>query len=998
MSPASDLPPEIEHITVGYQPVSTLISRLCQGTFNDLRDVINAMAEMPVAPPRNGVTSGHHHIAVNGSGDDSPANVGKKMRLMKFAQDRRAQFIKALVLTQWSRQSAEVSKVIDLKVWLDRQRSYYDEAWYWLGDMKRSLAPAKMPNPDLKTALEALSTGKSREYPDLGYIAPKPLTPQEILKALRNINVLLSLRLNLHETIPPTFKNYDIHDGRVTFKIAGEFEIDLSIADEDPKSQFFFIDFRFSFWPSSVEAPSGRIRDEIEAKVNTILQKDGLLGCYKFLHELVLTHKINTLRRQAFDMSRGKWSETLKLELLHRTLVVQYWVGRPGKKNWIELSIVSGDKKDLAGRVIANPISRIVLRGFFQGKEFKELSSNVSLHLHHLNMEHIMEQTMANQISMRLSEIRHGLLQFPLYAQGRLALQQIVAEKPDDCALKIQLTASITVTLKINPQTGRFALQPTWGIFGWVERELNAIQTIGATDAAPTLFRLRCHVTIEEFEGRAVSVGLDRWGEFRIRREDIHRVFPRGSMNFAIFQPMGWKRWVLGMTVSGRGDAWWVIELREEDGSPRRLGGSHQIPIESSTGSIINPTYDFLTRLCTRAAEFVTMFVNARELTQVGIKHTLGNRPSRFHRGGLLRRRRRTRPSLRIPFKDVVLTGRIQKPWAKSSINIACQNISYDFRSVTMSVETQLQRQIPYMGLMESGHDEDVVYNNRSGLLGISIDSRLGQPIVGILKERMYRFQRLFSFLDVLRRYNLAPEMISPGRIMFVYSEQHEYRPQQQQQQQQPRLLAELSFYSGCPLEIRFRRNNPHQRILDFLNKILNDGQGSTGLERTVLLLQITLPLMNVLDEIQEVREDAEDDLEVLVMVRGPGQYQLWYQGHHPCNVTIELRRRRREVMEWYVGLENWPSVAASFPVTLTEGWRRLLEEGSGDGWVGMRTGIVAQVNGIADVIRRINRLMMDHWSVEEAATATTTTTTMMETGGGGGGGAAPVDVITVLD
>ncbi len=167
MSPASDLPPEIEHITVGYQPVSTLISRLCQAAFNELRDVINAMAEMPVAPPRNGVTPGNGQMTVNGAGDDSPANVQKKMRLMKFTQDRRAQFIKALVLTQWSRQSAEVSKVIDLKIWLDRQRSYYDEAWFWLGDMKRSLAPAKMPNPDIDTALEALSTGKSKDYPDV---------------------------------------------------------------------------------------------------------------------------------------------------------------------------------------------------------------------------------------------------------------------------------------------------------------------------------------------------------------------------------------------------------------------------------------------------------------------------------------------------------------------------------------------------------------------------------------------------------------------------------------------------------------------------------------------------------------------------------------------------------------------------------------------------------------------------------------------------------------
>ena len=168
-SQSGDSPPEIEHITVGYQPLSKLIMRLSQETFNDLGEVIEAMSEMPVSQNWNGHVMPNHvnnHVAVNGD-DDSPLNIQKKMRLMKFAQDRRAQFIKVLVLAQWSRQSQEISRVIDLKVWLDRQRYLYDEAWYWLGDLRRSLEPAKMPNPDLRTAMEVLSTGKASWLPDV---------------------------------------------------------------------------------------------------------------------------------------------------------------------------------------------------------------------------------------------------------------------------------------------------------------------------------------------------------------------------------------------------------------------------------------------------------------------------------------------------------------------------------------------------------------------------------------------------------------------------------------------------------------------------------------------------------------------------------------------------------------------------------------------------------------------------------------------------------------
>ena len=170
MSAVDESLPEIEHITVGYQPLSTLIGRLCQETFNNLKEVIDALADAP-GPQSTNPQPASSQLSNQSTSifSDAAASVQKKMRLMKFAQDRRAQFIKCLVLTQWSRQSADVSKVIDLKVWLDRQRSYYDEVWYWLGDMKRSLGPAKMPNPDIPTALESLTTGKASGWPDVSF-------------------------------------------------------------------------------------------------------------------------------------------------------------------------------------------------------------------------------------------------------------------------------------------------------------------------------------------------------------------------------------------------------------------------------------------------------------------------------------------------------------------------------------------------------------------------------------------------------------------------------------------------------------------------------------------------------------------------------------------------------------------------------------------------------------------------------------------------------------
>lgn len=156
------LPPDIEHITFGFLSLSTLITRLVQETFNGLTDVINEMSDMQVLQPGINMpfAPANPHINGNGAIINSHVNVQKKLRMLNFAQEYRVQFIKILVLSNWSRQAQEISKVIDLKIWLDGQMRLFEDATWWMGELKRTLGPRKMPNPDIKTALEALSLAK----------------------------------------------------------------------------------------------------------------------------------------------------------------------------------------------------------------------------------------------------------------------------------------------------------------------------------------------------------------------------------------------------------------------------------------------------------------------------------------------------------------------------------------------------------------------------------------------------------------------------------------------------------------------------------------------------------------------------------------------------------------------------------------------------------------------------------------------------------------------
>jgi len=162
----NDLPSEIVHITEGYIPLSRLLTRLAQQSQNLLESKIMELANMPV--PSAAATNGHSPHTGGRTGNVSPENVMKKAALLQFAQDMHAQWVKALVITDWSRNAEMVSKLVDLKFHLDQQRIKFDTVLDTMINFKRNLAFAQIPAPDTKTAFQVLSTGSGSFMPDVG--------------------------------------------------------------------------------------------------------------------------------------------------------------------------------------------------------------------------------------------------------------------------------------------------------------------------------------------------------------------------------------------------------------------------------------------------------------------------------------------------------------------------------------------------------------------------------------------------------------------------------------------------------------------------------------------------------------------------------------------------------------------------------------------------------------------------------------------------------------
>ena len=939
---SGQLPPEIEHITFGYLSLSSLIRRLAQETFNGLNEVIHDMSEHTSSQSSPHSSSGTR-IQVNGinSEDASQGNIQKKLRMLEFAQQRRQQFIKILVLSKWSRQAEQVGKCIDLKVWLDGQRRIYNDAVAWIGELKRVVEPTKLPNPDLQSALEALSLGRASWLPDLNYLPSRKMTAQELLKALRRINTLLSVRLNIYETIPFPLREFWIRSGRATFRVKDEFELDLSIADQDPSSQLFFVDFRFIFAPASPEVPVGRIRDQIEFKVNELLRKDGLRGCFDFLHDLVLTHKLSILRQEANEMARGHWSDHIKIEAVHRSLVVQYWIQRPGGKNWVEIGVRRGKERDATSLQGSQPVPQIALRWFRAGKEVPK--PTVDLNLGSVSLVTILKQVIARHTWSILAETTSTLRVEPLYRERILKLKQTSsAKEPTDTSLLIQLSPAKAIKVVQEPVTGRFAVLPASQLNMRMERDLNRL-TAPAIDAAGRIANLRCVSVQAEFDMHAQCAGWEPVRSLHLDRETLQRFFPGATPRISFFRKQAWAPgWVLALTTSLQGDATWMVQTMEQkptfepsianvkSGPTVRV--ALRIPRNGLRALLVDPSVENLASIERVLVGMISQYLNTRQLTMEGIPHRL--EPSMVANPGI----RTARLCIRFPFPNDPSNSTTSPSMSRS-----CRNdiIALDYHGIDSPTSSgihiaaaRIQKGIAGIKDLAASLSSTLAFHPSSRAFAFRLVTPVGTTTIPTLVDRLSTIERLFQCLAIIQHRKLGCEIISLTRLAFTYHSD-------------PSMRAMLDLPPDEPMRVSFNSSSPHLRIEDALNTILRARDG--GLTEVLVHLQTTLPLLRQLSSIEDQHQDDGEQVDVLP--RSAEWYELRY--HNPkCRISITLRSRQHGV-KWFIQhLAAQKGEATN--EELDAGMKELLN-GKGDGWKGLKTGIAVSLNSIEDLLRKID-------------------------------------------
>jgi mediator of RNA polymerase II transcription subunit 14 len=758
-----DMPPEIEEVAREYfVGLGTLISRSAQDSWNNLTTVISELSKVRIKPAAQPKIAGTNTVATrNGPPQTNTTdNIEKKEKLLNFAKDQKDVFVKLLVLLDWSKDVEGVSRIIDLNRWLRDRISRYGEVATDIARMKRYLAFIQIPNPDLRTAVEILSGQTASGFSDLGYVPPKPLTNKQALKTLRSLNSLLCTRLTLHEDLPLQLQNYRVHDGRVTFYVKHEFELDVSVLSENFESQFCLADFRFIFSPAA-DLPAGRIFDDLAFAANDVLGKTGLMGCYEFLHEFTLSYKVNVLFKQALELLQGHWSGNLRVELIHRTLVIQYWTNRYEKKSWIEIGIKSGGRKRKAGQSDASKDLSIGVRWMHAGKEIED--ADIELDVHHLSVETLLRQTIAQHTNRMFDKVFDNLTTVPLYEKGELRLDQSAsATEPSDCSIELELARERILKVAIQTVTGAIVMTPTSGLCSQVEADLNRSRSI-VEELPKRLSYLRIKTAEEDLISQAEATGWVILRSFVPSAAEKTKWFSPPVHRTMFLRCPHWEAGhMLAATHSAHGDEWWLLTQENATWTSQLLRIESRHKERQITHAYMRSLQDYCSGV-------IVLQQNARRLNTMSIKCALGNIPPIGTNSKL--------PHITLDFQParldpILKPERLSKDWEQDQLGLSMDDKptddSYIRKVVTVkylgqSLDTGAHLEVigstqhshvdenMLAYLRQTIHSSTVTFRPKEENFSIRITAVIGKPAIEELLRRLLHLETIFACVKAVR-------------------------------------------------------------------------------------------------------------------------------------------------------------------------------------------------------------------------------------------------------
>lgn len=833
-----------------YVPMARLISRAAKTCWSQLITALNELAEIRPPDPQS-ITKRLRPPDQSVINDDSAENQRKKMKLWNFAEDHKRALIKLLVILMWSSKSEDNKLTIALNFEIHAIRSAFSNANDKLNEWIVYIVSRQDACPDLDTAIEVLATGRVADVPDLGFTELKVLREKQMLSTVQRLNRTLTARMVHEAHLPLEMSNWIIHDGRVTFSVSHEFDLDLSVMEEGADAPFMLVDVRFTYRPRP--PISDETHDQLTTITNQGLMQKGLQGAYEFLHQTCLTMKLKELHAQALALIGGLWNGHIGVELLKRTLIVQYWTRRTLTKSWIEIGINSGRNKH-EDATSQPPTPFLYLRWMKNGKPVTD--HNVVLDQDQLSFESVLNQVIAQHINSVFDGIYDGLVTSELYAEDDLNLEQDSSLiDAYDCKLRIAVSKIDGICLSCDPVAGTVVISPPTPRSNRLQHELARSKNI-VDDFVAKFPALRSAIAQNLLMDAMQGTSLHYLPGRKPSSAEVKSRFGAAALRAAFFTQLGWStEWTLAASFGRHADMWWLVYEADSTKSLRQVYRLTTKPIHLQHSF----TEEYFESIRNVASAEITMQVSRRALEEKHIS------VQEIIEAGS------TRMSFSLADdQNLESIDRKVIAWPVSS-----KRASHNSAALLAMVGLRASKNV-LQKLASADLDPVITVHANKQLLLLSLSGRVGGNKVDELLNRLHYIDDLISCIKLVDSVKkLSMKSLTMEDIIINYHTSS-----------QTVLGLKLFFKtakSPARLQLLPTDSNPHSLVSEHINHMLADSSGPlSGRLRMILsILTATLPLVSSLQYLQGLTnvsevpkmspvtlEDSRDWLKVHVMSR----------------------------------------------------------------------------------------------------------------------------------
>jgi mediator of RNA polymerase II transcription subunit 14 len=277
-------------------------------------------------------------------------------------------------------------------------------------------------------------------------------------------------------------------------------------------------------------------------------------------------------------------------------------------------------------------------------------------------------------------------------------------------------------------------------------------------------------------------------------------------------------------------------------------------------------------------------------------------------------------PSLLLSLSDILaLPARVagehtvtpRPSWAENKVEILYNGLRHDASDDTESgarmplgtTVVALVRVTDRSGFKQlpGQVDKDVSFNKRTGQFRFLMRGSVGVPIMEQLAGHVRSVDRLVALLEAIRGARGSLKVVDVGlrQAKFTYPD-----VQPTGSSEEPRQWTAILDMSGSKARLVLEDDNPHLRLLNYLNKLANT---EGGLSVLMAYLVEILPLLKAADYIDEkwAGLDTESSVHVTIIPRGADwfvyRYELVGANDQKRRLCLDLRSRNREGTGFWV-------------------------------------------------------------------------------------------------